>query len=100
MLVGGCVRDVLMDTEPKDWDVEVYGIQPKRLRELLDSIGKVDVVGEAFAVYRLGSGLDVSIPRRERKTAPGHSGIVVDGDPSMAFEEACRQRDLTINASV
>jgi tRNA nucleotidyltransferase (CCA-adding enzyme) len=98
MLVGGCVRDELMGVEPKDWDVEVYGIQPEELREILDSIGRVDVVGEAFAVYRLGADLDISIPRRERKTARGHRGFVVRGDPSMSFEEACRRRDFTVNA--
>ena len=33
LLVGGCVRDPLMGIEPKDWDVEVYRIEPERLRE-------------------------------------------------------------------
>ena len=105
MLVGGCVRDELMGIEPKDWDVEVYGIQPERLRELLDALivtagiaGEVNVVGEAFAVYKLGDDLDVSIPRRERKAARGHRGFVVEGDPDMSFEDACRRRDFTINA--
>ena len=98
MLVGGCVRDELMDIEPKDWDVEVYSVQPDTLREILDSIGEVNVVGEAFAVYRIGSHLDVSIPRRERKSARGHRGFVVEGDPEMSFEDACRRRDFTINA--
>ena len=50
MLVGGCVRDELMEIEPKDWDVEVYGVEPERLREILDSFGDVNVVGEAFTV--------------------------------------------------
>ena len=105
MLVGGCVRDELMGIEPKDWDVEVYGIQPERLREILDTFivtagiaGEVNVVGEAFAVYKLGDDLDVSIPRRERKAARGHRGFVVEGDPDMSFEDACRRRDFTINA--
>ena len=98
MLVGGCVRDELMGTRPKDWDVEVYGVQPDKLREILDSLGEVNVVGEAFAVYRLGKDLDVSIPRRERKSARGHRGFVVEGDPDMSFEDACRRRDFTINA--
>src|ERR1700682_818445 len=26
LLVGGCVRDALMGREPKDWDLEVYGV--------------------------------------------------------------------------
>lgn len=98
MLVGGCVRDELMGVEPKDWDLEVYGIQPEKLRELLDKFGKVDVVGEAFTVYKIGQDLDVALPRRERKTGRGHKGFVVEGDPEMSFEEASRRRDFTINA--
>ena len=98
MLVGGCVRDELMGAEPKDWDLEVYGVEPARLREILDTFGEVNVVGEAFTVYKLGRDLDVSIPRRERKVGKGHRGFVVEGDPSMSFEEACSRRDFTINA--
>ncbi|MCA1631169.1 MAG: HD domain-containing protein [Acidobacteria bacterium] len=98
LLVGGCVRDALMDREPKDWDVEVYGVEPARLRALLGRFGRVDVVGEAFTVYKLGHDLDVSLPRRERKQGSGHRGFVIEGDPSMTFEEAARRRDFTINA--
>src|SRR5689334_14957141 len=98
MLVGGCVRDELMRIEPKDWDVEVYGGEPIALRRILDAFGEVIVVGEAFAVYKLGDDLDVSIPRRERKTGKGHRGFTIEGDPDMSFEEACSRRDLTVNA--
>ena len=98
MLVGGCVRDELMRLEPKDWDLEVYAVEPTKLREILDSFGEVNVVGEAFTVYKLGRDLDVSLPRRERKVGKGHRGFVVEGDPSMSFEEACSRRDFTINA--
>ena len=98
LLVGGCVRDLLMGQEPKDWDVEVYGIEPNKLRALLDQIGAVNVVGEAFTVYKLGVDLDVSLPRRERKSGRGHRAFVIEGDPSMAIEDAARRRDFTINA--
>lgn len=98
MLVGGCVRDELMGVEPKDWDLEVYGVEPDRLRELLDQFGDVNVVGEAFTVYEISSDLDVSLPRRERKVGKGHRGFVVEGDPEMSFEEACSRRDFTVNA--
>ncbi|HEX6187859.1 MAG TPA: hypothetical protein VFZ40_07250, partial [Pyrinomonadaceae bacterium] len=98
LLVGGCVRDELMGQRPKDWDLEVYGIPPARLRELLDQFGSVNVVGEAFTVYKLGAHLDVSLPRRERKTGPGHRGFFIEGDPSMSVEEAARRRDFRINA--
>ncbi|HEX8734197.1 MAG TPA: HD domain-containing protein [Pyrinomonadaceae bacterium] len=98
MLVGGCVRDELMGIEPKDWDVEVYGIEPARLREILDSFGRVDAVGEAFTVYKIGQDLDVALPRRERKVGRGHKGFVIEGDKDMTFAAAARRRDFTINA--
>lgn len=98
MLVGGCVRDEIMGIEPTDWDVEVYGIQPNQLRDLLDEFGEVNAVGEAFAVYKIGGHLDVSIPRRERNTGRGHKGFIIEGDPDMSFDEACSRRDFTVNA--
>ena len=98
LLVGGCVRDELMALQPKDWDLEVYGIEPARLREILDQFGPVNVVGEAFTVYKLGAHLDVSIPRRERKTGRGHRAFFIEGDSKMSIEEGARRRDFTINA--
>ena len=98
MLVGGCVRDLLLGIGPTDWDLEVYGIEPEQLRILLDQFGPVNVVGEAFTVYKLGGGLDVSLPRRERKSGRGHRAFFIAGDPSMTFEEAASRRDFTVNA--
>lgn len=98
LLVGGCVRDSLMGKTAKDWDLEVYGVAPEKLRALLDDFGPVNVVGEAFTVYKLGHDLDVSLPRRERKSGVGHRGFVIEGDPSMSVTEATRRRDFTINA--
>lgn len=98
MLVGGCVRDNLLGIEAKDFDVEIYGIEPQKLKEILEGFGKVDAVGEVFTVYKLGNDLDVSLPRREKKVSRGHKGFVVEGDPQMSFEEAAKRRDFTINA--
>jgi len=98
MLNGGCVRDEIMGREHKDWDVEVYGIQPGQVREIISQFGDVNIAGEAFAVYKLAGEIDVSLPRRERKEGVGHRGFVVEGDPGMSFEEACRRRDFTVNA--
>src|SRR5215207_9645392 len=98
LLVGGCVRDALMGAQPKDWDLEVYQLDPARLREILDQFGPVNIVGESFTVYKLGKHLDVSIPRRERKSGRGHKAFVIEGDPAMSVEEATRRRDFTINA--
>lgn len=107
LLVGGWVRDFARGVENVDYDIEVYGLEAAALRELLDAQGKVDVVGEAFTVYKVrlrdrqqrrSFVIDVSLPRRESKTGRGHRGFVVEGDPQMSFEEAARRRDFTINA--
>ena len=98
LLVGGCVRDELMGRPAKDWDLEVYGVESARLRELLNKFGEVNVVGEAFTVYKLGAHLDVSVPRRERKSGRGHRGFFIEGDPSMTVESATVRRDFTVNA--
>jgi tRNA nucleotidyltransferase (CCA-adding enzyme) len=98
-LVGGLVRDRLMGTdgEARDHDLEVYGIDGAALRTILQKFGRVNAVGEAFTVYKLGD-IDVSIPRRDSKTGTGHKGFTVTGDPTMTVEEAARRRDFTINA--
>src|SRR5262245_3804294 len=115
MLVGGWVRDYLLGIPSKDYDVEVYAIEPARLRAILESFGPVNTVGESFTVYKLmfeagaeidpthGTSaarfeIDVSIPRRESKSGRGHRGFTVEGDPLMSFTEAARRRDFTINA--
>src|SRR5690349_9288635 len=87
-----------MGAQPKDWDLEVYNLDAARVREILDQFGPVNVVGEAFTVYKLGNHLDVSIPRRERKSGRGHKGFVIEGDPFMSVAEATLRRDFTINA--
>lgn len=101
LLVGGGVRDHLMGGDVKDWDLEVYGLDPDDLERALATVGRVDTVGRAFAVFKIhkrGVELDVSIPRRDSKAGPGHRGILAEGDPTMTPDEAALRRDLTINA--
>jgi tRNA nucleotidyltransferase (CCA-adding enzyme) len=97
LIVGGWVRDRLMGHPSKDIDIEVFGIDAVRLKEILQRFGSVNTVGESFTVYKVG-GLDVSIPRRESKTGRGHKGFSVTGDPALSYEDAARRRDFTINA--
>lgn len=102
-MVGGSVRDHLMGRPVKDWDVEVYGVNEERLEKILGALGSVNTVGKAFGVFKCrprgaSDEIDVSIPRRDSKTGPGHRGITVEGDPELTIEEACRRRDLTVNA--
>ncbi len=103
-VVGGAVRDGLLGLPLVDFDVEVYGLAPPRLREVLEALGRVDAVGQAFTVYKLSGfaelpgAIDVSIPRRDSKSGPGHRGIAVTGDPQLSIHEAARRRDFSVNA--
>lgn len=95
--VGGYVRDRLLDRASKDLDIEVFGIPQEQLLPLLRSLGRVEPVGQAFPVYKLGD-IDVALPRRESKSGRGHKGFTVEGDHTMPFDEAARRRDFTVNA--
>src|SRR5260221_6689469 len=72
LVVGGWVRDRLLDHPStalgagpsKDIDLEVFGVDAGRLKEILRAFGSVNTVGESFTVYKV-AGLDVSLPRRE-----------------------------------
>jgi tRNA nucleotidyltransferase (CCA-adding enzyme) len=105
LLVGGWVRDELLGRTPKDLDLEVFGLAADRLRPLLERFGRVETVGESFAVFKViaerdgrQDTIDVALPRRESKAGRGHKGFVVEGDPALSIEDAARRRDFTINA--
>jgi tRNA nucleotidyltransferase (CCA-adding enzyme) len=99
LIVGGWVRDRLLGitSAKENIDLEVFGVPSERLRQLLESFGRVEAVGESFQVYKVGD-IDVSLPRRDSKAGRGHKGFVVVGDPGMSIEEAARRRDFTVNA--
>ena len=97
LIVGGWVRDRLMGRDSPDIDIEVFQLPSDRLRQVLESLGRVEAVGESFQVYKVGD-IDVSLPRRDSKAGRGHKGFIVVGDPDMTIEEAARRRDFTVNA--
>src|SRR4029079_15919160 len=94
LIVGGWVRDRLLlgaGHEPPDVDLEVFGLAADRLRELLESFGRVEAVAESFQVYKIGD-IDVSLPRRDSKAGRGHRGFIVSGDPDMSLDEEAPRR--------
>jgi tRNA nucleotidyltransferase (CCA-adding enzyme) len=100
-LVGGCVRDWLLGLDPKDFDIEVYGLDYEAMGRALASFGPTDVVGRSFGVLKVrigGSEYDFSLPRRESKTGAGHRGFAVTPDPALTEPEAAARRDFTVNA--
>lgn len=99
LLVGGCVRDALLGLNPKDIDIEVFGIEAQQLEMLLQKHFQIIKVGKAFGVLKLKDlEIDVSIPRKESKKGKGHKGFQIQGDPNLSFAEAASRRDFTINA--
>ena len=100
-VVGGGVRDWLLGLEPKDFDLEVHGLDYEALGRALAPFGPTDLVGRSFGVMKLrldGTEYDFSLPRRESKTGSGHRGFAVAPDPTLSEAEAAARRDFTINA--
>lgn len=97
--VGGCVRDRLMGAPVKDIDIEVHGVAPETLREILDSLGECLTVGESFGVYSLkGCSVDIAMPRKETVSGRGHRDFEVFVDPFIGTYKAAARRDFTVNA--
>ncbi len=93
-LVGGCVRDLLMGRELKDFDLEVYDIEPELFDKLMKKFGAKGV-GKSFFVYKYKV-FDIALARREKKVSKGHRGFLVE--VAKDEKEASRRRDFTMNA--
>lgn len=105
LIVGGVVRDALLNSESKDIDVEVYGISYDELLKFLKNYGSVNLVGKAFGVIKYtdssGNDYDFSIPRRDSKIDSSGTkgrGFVSEFDTTITPKEAASRRDFTINA--
>lgn len=97
--VGGCVRDDLMGHPTKDLDMEVHGIAPAQLEEILDALGQRISIGESFGIYNLkGHSLDIAMPRKESLRGQGHRDFDIFVDPFIGIEGAAKRRDFTCNA--
>ena len=93
-LVGGAVRDQLLDREPSEFDWVVVGSTPEAM--LARGFNKV---GRDFPVFlEPKSGQQYALARTERRTGPGHVDFVCHAAPDVTLEEDLARRDLTINA--
>lgn len=100
-LVGGCVRDYLMNKKSKDIDIIIIGCEKTELIELLSKYGKPDLVGVSFAVIKYhhnGDIYDISTPRTEKKIGDGHKGFEIISNKNITLEQDLFRRDLTINS--
>lgn len=93
-LVGGAVRDRLLDYPVLERDWLVVGANPEALLKQ-----GYRPVGKDFPVFlHPQTHEEYALARTERKTAPGYKGFTVDANPLVSLEEDLLRRDLTINA--
>ncbi|HEY9085560.1 MAG TPA: HDIG domain-containing metalloprotein [Candidatus Tyrphobacter sp.] len=105
--VGGRVRDEVrsdverIETATKDLDYIVTGVPFDELRARLEKLGRVDLVGASFSVFKLtldGTTVDVALPRRERSTGSAHRAFEVEGNPEIPLADDLARRDFRMNA--
>ena len=110
-VVGGAVRDELLGIEHADEDFLVPGLDQAGLRGALEPHGRVEdmevhgqLVGVRFhphdrAVRALApTGIELTPPRRERSTGPGHRDFEIVADPGVSITDDMARRDFTVNA--
>lgn len=106
-VVGGIVRDVLLDREAKDYDFVIRGVPADALRAFLESRGHVDLVGRNFGVLKFvpngwpegAEPIDIALPRRDHAEGTGGArDFEVQADHALPVEEDLSRRDFTINA--
>ena len=93
-LVGGAVRDQLLNRDVADRDHVVVGATPEEMRAR-----GFRPVGKDFPVFlHPDTQEEYALARTERKTGRGYHGFAFHADPSVTLEEDLARRDLTINA--
>jgi len=93
-LVGGAVRDALLNIVVKDRDHVVVGSSPQELLDL-----GYQQVGKDFPVFLYPKTKDeYALARTERKQGHGYNGFDCYAGEEVTLEEDLLRRDLTINA--
>lgn len=93
-LVGGAVRDTLLNIPVYDHDWVVVGATPDDMSQQGYS-----QVGKDFPVFlHPKTKEEYALARTERKSGQGYHGFEVSFDPTVTLEEDLIRRDLTINA--
>ena len=93
-LVGGAVRDQLLNLPVSDRDWVIVGAKPEELIEQ-----GYHQVGKDFPVFlHPKSQEEYALARTERKTGSGYTGFSCYASPDVTIEEDLLRRDLTINA--
>lgn len=102
-VVGGAVRDALLQEEPKDIDLMVSGLPPEDVNNILEHLpGRVDLTGKRFGVYRYhtkGQEVEIALPRTDTYELGGTRGQgQITVDHNLPIEKDLRRRDFTANS--
>ena len=93
-LVGGAVRDSLLDRSVHERDWVVVGATPEEM-----TARGFRPVGRDFPVFlHPETHEEYALARLERKVGPGYRGFVTEFSPQVTLEQDLLRRDLTINA--
>lgn len=93
-LVGGAVRDQLLNLPVQDRDWVIVGATPQALLSL-----GYQQVGKDFPVFlHPQSKEEYALARTERKSGQGYTGFICDFSANITLEQDLIRRDLTINA--
>jgi tRNA nucleotidyltransferase (CCA-adding enzyme) len=93
-LVGGAVRDDLLNYPVHENDWVVVGATPQQMLDL-----GYTQVGKDFPVFlHPQTKEEYALARTERKTSPGYTGFSVHTSPDVTLNDDLQRRDLTINA--
>ncbi|MEA1891217.1 MAG: CCA tRNA nucleotidyltransferase [Campylobacterota bacterium] len=102
IIIGGYIRDFLLNIPSNDIDIEVYNISSyEKLENILQEFGDVNSVGKSFGVCKLSFedlSLDFTLPRIDSKINLGHLGFDIKVQKDLDFTTATSRRDFTINA--
>lgn len=93
-LVGGAIRDKLLDFPSNEKDWVVVGSTPEEMINL-----GYRPVGQDFPVFIHGqTGEEYALARTERKSGRGYKGFTFYASSEVTLEQDLVRRDLTINA--
>lgn len=93
-LVGGCVRDTLLNRTIQDIDYVWTGVTP----EYMLSLG-MKQVGASFPVFLDAAGNEHALARTEKKNdLGGYHGFDCEFNSSITLEQDLQRRDITINS--
>lgn len=99
-LVGGCVRDLLLGAQPKDWDVATSA----RPNQVLRVFRRARVIGRRFKIVHVYRGREIFEVATFRRTPQGLEGdgeeveVIRDDNFFGSAEEDAFRRDFTVNA--